>query len=149
MRILYGFATGIGVAWVISELVAGPGEDFWIGLLIALGAGALLWRDLRNPAFALKGGEQAKIKFHLQPGPGLGGNGTYARVDTYRDAAWNVVIDRPPERVDFDIYDMTQTGWVWLDETGLPRHIRINKHSRWQSWPVLDAAPIDREGQSQ
>ena len=103
MRVVFAFALFVGLSWAVSDILSGHARDALFGLAIALVSGALLWRDLRDPEKTRKGGEMAKITFTFEPGEGIGPPGTYARIDTYRRAAWSVALDRAPRREDLDM----------------------------------------------
>ncbi len=149
-RILFAFATFIGVTWLLSGLVSGGAEDSLTGLAVTIVAGALLWRSLRDTEVTRKAGLRATVYLSLTPGPGVARKGTYARIKTHK-ASWDVALDRQPERADFNAYSHGFSGWVWLDEAGLPQRARINYAKsrgsstggtgRGKSWPVLSAVP--------
>ncbi|WP_167647311.1 hypothetical protein [Mameliella alba] len=145
MRVVFAFVLFVGLSWAVSDILSGRARDALLGLAIALVSGGLLWRDLRDPEKMRKGGEQARITFTFEPGEGIGPPGTYAQIDTYRRAAWSVSLDRAPRREDMDMYGVLRRGWVWLGADGLPQSVRVDGGMTWESWPVLQAVPLNKE----
>lgn len=139
MRFLYPLVILFCVAAGLTDF--GEGR-IWTGLgflAIAAAAGALLWRDLRNPGTLRKGGEMARIIFTFERGAGVEGHGTFARVKTPR-AEWHVVLDRRREREDLERDGVAYPGWVWLDGANLPKRVRIDAGMTWSSFDVKSAA---------
>ncbi|MGR3641020.1 hypothetical protein [Alterinioella nitratireducens] len=139
MRILTGFAALVGLSMLVAGVTSGASASLWGGLAVAGVAGALFWRSLRNPEVTRKMGSFAQVTFAMQPGPGVSGPGTYARVATPQGNAWDVALDRLPVREDMDAYDIAHRGWVWLAPGGLPEKVRIDYGTTWKNWPVLKA----------
>jgi len=146
VRIVLAFAVAVGAVWTLAELLEGRFQDVVFGVAVTAVAGALLWRNLKNPELSRKGGEYVKVTFTLDRWPDAPQNGTAAWVETRRTARWHVVLDRVPERIDNDYYGTAQRGWVWLDAAGLPHKVRIDYGTTWKTWPVRAAIPTEQQG---
>jgi hypothetical protein len=138
MRVALFFVTGVAAMIAIGALTAGDGTTLALAATVAAAAFVLLWRNLRDPAQTRDGGQFARVTFGPRPAPGLAGTGTQATVRTHRQA-WSVVLDRTAVLGDLDLYGVEQRGWVWLDATGNPARVRIDRGSSWKTWPVIGA----------
>lgn len=126
----------------VAALAQGDTGSLAYAAPVAAVAGFLFWRNLRDPEVTRANGLRAQVSFRYQSAAGLRGPGTFARVQTY-PGAWDVVLDRMPERGDLTMLDVPQRGWVWLGSDGLPEAVKIRYARHWKTWRVTGAARDD------
>ena len=141
MRILLAFVTMVAVIMAVSNLFSGAFGASVVPLAVAAVAGFFLWRNLNDPEVDSRQGERATVTYSLDRPPGLPADGTYAQLKVV-GAAWDVVLDRQPERKDFEIYGTPQRAWVWRDLDGMPMKMRLMDSPTIQRWPVVAATPL-------
>ncbi len=149
MNVLWAFVLAVAAIMAVAALVDGRLAEGAVALLVAAGAGGLLWRHLSNPEARRAGGHHGMVTFLPDAGDRFGGKGTLAGVRTHVHATgWTVALDRTPERGDMALLGTQQRAWVWLSAAGLPEKVRIDYGSTWKTWPVLDAEPETTKGQA-
>ena len=142
-RIFLAFALLVGLVWAWDAARASDWAMLGIMLVLLAFCTLLLWRNLRDARVGQAAGHQATLAFTLDPGPGLYGPGTYARVRSHA-GTWDVVLDRPPARGDLDDTD-AWPAWVWLGDDALPVKVRRTSSGGFRHWDVLRAAPAERD----